>query len=181
MWNAATLTFDGCALAEFCRLPTRPCKLTFAQIPREAGFQHNLLSIKMASTPASSEVDPEEDAGTTRFGVERTGRAAEYPEFAIIWSFLQNFRHLLHFPDLSLDDLEDGFNSHSSKNGKYCNYWSRGGLYVIYLPAAIRDHLEKIRSPVFPYNGWSFRVHCGLIGRDPYNHSLYHSRFCFVC
>ncbi|XP_015774280.1 PREDICTED: remodeling and spacing factor 1-like [Acropora digitifera] len=71
----------------------------------------------MASTPASSEVDPEEDAGTTRFGVERTGRAAEYPEFAIIWSFLQNFRHLLHFPDLSLDDLEDGFNSHSSKNG----------------------------------------------------------------
>ena len=76
----------------------------------------------MASTPASSEVDPEDDAGTTRFGVERTGRAAEYPEFAIIWSFLQNFRHLLHFPDLSLDDLEDGFNSHSSKNGKYCNY-----------------------------------------------------------
>ena len=72
----------------------------------------------MASTPASSEVDPEEDAGNMRLDAQKTGRAAEYPDFAIIWSFLENFRHLLHFPDLSLDDLEDGFNSHSSENGK---------------------------------------------------------------
>ena len=72
----------------------------------------------MASTPASSEADPEEDTATMRFNGHKTGRAAEYPNFAIIWSFLENFRHLLHFPDLSLDDLEDGFNSHSSENGK---------------------------------------------------------------
>ena len=77
-----------------------------------------LFAIKMASTPASSEVDPEEDTGTVKFGTQKTGRAAEYPDFAIIWSFLENFRHLLHFPDLSLDDLEDGFNSHNSENGK---------------------------------------------------------------
>ena len=85
---------------------------------RESGYQHKLLSIKMASTPASSEVDPEEDAGKMTFGAQKTGRAAEYPDFAIIWSFLENFKHLLHFPDLSLDDLEDGFNSHSAENGK---------------------------------------------------------------
>ena len=85
---------------------------------RKSGSQHILFAIKMASTPASSEVDPEEDTGTVKFGTQKTGRAAEYPDFAIIWSFLENFRHLLHFPDLSLDDLEDGFNSHNSENGK---------------------------------------------------------------
>lgn len=84
---------------------------------RKSGYWHKLLSIKMASTPASSEVDPEEDAGGMTIDVHKTGRAAEYPDFAIIWSFLENFRHLLHFPDLSLDDLEDGFNSHSPENG----------------------------------------------------------------
>ncbi|KAJ7369526.1 respiration factor rsf1 [Desmophyllum pertusum] len=71
----------------------------------------------MASTPASSEVDPEEDAGGMSFNAHKTGRAAENPDFAIIWSFLENFRHLLHFPNLALDDLEDGFNSHSPENG----------------------------------------------------------------
>ena len=84
---------------------------------RRSGYWHKLLSIKMASTPASSEVDPEEDAGGMKIDVHKTGRAAEYPDFAIIWSFLENFRHLLHFPDLSLDDLEDAFNSHSPENG----------------------------------------------------------------
>lgn len=73
----------------------------------------------MASTPASSEMDPEEDAGGMKIDVHKTGRAAEYPDFAIIWSFLENFKHLLHFPDLSLDDLEDGFNSHSPENGNW--------------------------------------------------------------
>lgn len=71
----------------------------------------------MASTPAGSEVDPEEDAGEMRLDVHNTGQAAEYPDFAIIWSFLVNFKHLLHFPDLSLDNLEDGFNNHSPENG----------------------------------------------------------------
>lgn len=71
----------------------------------------------MASTPASSEVDPEEDAGEIRLDVHNTGQAAEYPDFAIIWSFLVNFKHLLHFPDLALDNLEDGFNNHSPENG----------------------------------------------------------------
>nr|XP_058954298.1 remodeling and spacing factor 1-like [Pocillopora verrucosa] len=71
----------------------------------------------MASTPASSEVDPEEDAGEIRLDVHNTGQAAEYPDFAIIWSFLVNFKHLLHFPDLTLDNLEDGFNNHSPENG----------------------------------------------------------------
>ena len=80
----------------------------------------------MASTPASSEVDPEEDAGGMRIDAHNTGRAAENPDFAIIWSFLENFRHLLHFPDLTLDDLEDGFNSHSPENGNWPLFISFG-------------------------------------------------------
>lgn len=88
----------------------------------------------MASTPASSEVDPEEDAGVMRIDAHKTGRAAENPDFAIIWSFLENFRHLLHFPDLSLDDLEDGFNSHSPENGNWRLFISFGcnfhGLFL---------------------------------------------------
>ena len=71
----------------------------------------------MASN-GSREADPEEDSGERRFSAEKTGRAADFPDFAIIWSFLENFKHLLHFPDLSLDSLEDGFNSHSRENGK---------------------------------------------------------------
>ena len=93
----------------------------------------------MASTPASSEVDPEEDAGTMRVDTQKTGRAAEYPDFAIIWSFLENFRHLLHFPDLSLDDLEDGFNSHSSENGKCLT----DGQFVFHFAATVAALLHK--------------------------------------
>ena len=99
----------------------------------------------MASTPASSEVDPEEDAGTMRLNTQTTGRAAEYPDFAIIWSFLENFRHLLHFPDLSLDDLEDGFNSHSSENGK-CQ---TDGQFVFHFATKVAALLRKI-GPFHP-------------------------------
>jgi len=70
----------------------------------------------MAST-GSSDVENDEDNNDQSLTPKKVGRAAEYPEFAIIWSYLENFCELLRFPELSLDGLEDGFNSRSSRNG----------------------------------------------------------------
>ncbi|KAK3733912.1 hypothetical protein QZH41_000982 [Actinostola sp. cb2023] len=69
----------------------------------------------MAST-GSSDGETEEDNTDQTFSPKKVGRAAEYPEFAIIWSYLENFCELLRFPELSLDGLEDAFNSHSPRN-----------------------------------------------------------------
>ena len=60
----------------------------------------SMLWVKMASN-ASSDVEPK-DEKTDKLP-NKTGQAAEYPEFAIIWSFLENFRDLLHFPVISLE------------------------------------------------------------------------------
>ncbi|XP_028517424.1 remodeling and spacing factor 1-like [Exaiptasia diaphana] len=69
----------------------------------------------MAST-GSSDVENEEENTDQTLSPKKVGRAAEYPEFAIIWSYLENFCELLRFPELSLDGLEDAFNSHSPRN-----------------------------------------------------------------
>lgn len=69
----------------------------------------------MASN-ASSDVEGEEE--TLSSATKKTGRAAECPDFAIIWSYLENFQELLHFPEISLDTLEDAFNSTSRTNGE---------------------------------------------------------------
>ena len=75
----------------------------------------NKQMVKMASN-ASSDVEGEEE--TLSSPTKKTGRAAEYPDFAIIWSYLENFQDLLHFPEITLDVLEDAFNSTSRRNGK---------------------------------------------------------------
>ncbi|XP_032234874.2 remodeling and spacing factor 1 [Nematostella vectensis] len=72
----------------------------------------------MAST-RSSDCEQEEDNGDPTYSPKKIGRAAEYPGFAIIWSFLENFCEVLRFPDLSLDNLEDAFNSHSRRNENF--------------------------------------------------------------
>ena len=71
----------------------------------------------MAST-GSSDVENEDANNDESISPQKIGRAAEYPEFAIIWSYLENFCELLRFPELTLDGLEDAFNSHSPRNGK---------------------------------------------------------------
>ena len=83
-------------------------------LPSHLGFGASMLWAKMASN-ASSDVEPEDEK--TDNLPNKTGRAAEYPEFAIIWSFLENFRDLLHFPVISLETLEDAFDSHLRVNG----------------------------------------------------------------
>lgn len=79
----------------------------------------------MASS-GSSDVENDEDNNEQTLTLKKVGRAAEYPEFAIIWSYLENFCELLRFPDLSLDGLEDGFNSHSPRNGRSFSLASLG-------------------------------------------------------
>ena len=93
----------------------------------------------MASN-AGSDVDTEEEKTMNGGPSALSGRAAEYADFAIIWSFLENFGRLLHFPKISLETLEHAFDSQSRTNGK------RSTSFIVLSAVCVADGL-----PPFSY------------------------------